>query len=51
MKKPMPKAKNDAPVIVEGLRKSFGKQVVLDDIDLTVEAGETLAVLGTQRHW
>ena len=46
MKKQMHKAKDDAPVIVQGLRKSFGKQIVLDGIDLTVEAGETVAVLG-----
>jgi phospholipid/cholesterol/gamma-HCH transport system ATP-binding protein len=35
-----------APVVVAGLRKSFGKQTVLDGIDLAVEAGETVAVLG-----
>jgi phospholipid/cholesterol/gamma-HCH transport system ATP-binding protein len=46
MKKQMQKSKDDSPVIVQGLRKSFGKQVVLDGIDLTVEAGETIAVLG-----
>ena len=44
--KRLPKAKDDAPVTVRGLRKSFGEQVVLDGIDLTVEAGETVAVLG-----
>ena len=44
--KRLPQAKDDAPVIVQGLRKSFGKQVVLDGIDLIVEAGETVAVLG-----
>jgi ABC-2 type transport system ATP-binding protein len=31
---------------VRGLRKSFGKQVVLDDIDLTVESGTVFALLG-----
>jgi len=46
MKKQLPKAKDDAPLMVRGLRKSFGKQIVLDGIDLTVEAGETVAVLG-----
>lgn len=46
MKKLVHKAKVDAPVIVQGLHKSFGKQNVLDGIDLTVEAGETVAVLG-----
>ena len=34
------------PIAIEGLRKSFGNQVVLDGIDLTVKHGETLAVLG-----
>jgi phospholipid/cholesterol/gamma-HCH transport system ATP-binding protein len=38
--------KADSPVIVTGLRKSFGKQTVLDGIDLRVERGETVAVLG-----
>jgi phospholipid/cholesterol/gamma-HCH transport system ATP-binding protein len=33
-------------VILRGLHKSFGSQIVLDGIDLTVENGETLAVLG-----
>ena len=46
MKKQMAKAKDDAPVVVQGLRKSFGKQTVLDGIDLTVEAGETVTILG-----
>ncbi len=31
---------------LEGVRKSFGKQVVLDGVDLLVEPGETVAVLG-----
>jgi phospholipid/cholesterol/gamma-HCH transport system ATP-binding protein len=34
------------PVVVKGLRKSFGAQQVLKGIDLTVEKGEILAVLG-----
>jgi phospholipid/cholesterol/gamma-HCH transport system ATP-binding protein len=33
-------------VVLRGLRKSFGAQVVLNGIDLTVARGETLAVLG-----
>jgi phospholipid/cholesterol/gamma-HCH transport system ATP-binding protein len=33
-------------VVLRDLHKSFGKQVVLDGIDLTVKSGETLAVLG-----
>lgn len=38
--------KSDAPVVVSGLHKSFGKQTVLDGIDLRVQRGETVAVLG-----
>src|SRR5580698_5909611 len=34
------------PVVIKGLRKSFGEQQVLKGIDLTVEKGEILAVLG-----
>jgi phospholipid/cholesterol/gamma-HCH transport system ATP-binding protein len=34
------------PVVVKGLRKSFGEQQVLRGIDLTVNKGEILAVLG-----
>lgn len=33
-------------MVLRGLRKSFGSQTVLDGLDLTVESGETLAVLG-----
>ena len=33
-------------MVLRGLRKSFGAQVVLNGIDLTVARGETLAVLG-----
>jgi phospholipid/cholesterol/gamma-HCH transport system ATP-binding protein len=46
MKSRIAKSKDDAPVVIKGLRKSFGKQTVLDGIDLTVQAGETVAVLG-----
>ncbi len=31
---------------VEGLRKAFGDHVVLDGIDLTIEQGESLVILG-----
>jgi len=31
---------------LEDVRKSFGKQVVLDGVDLVVQSGETVAVLG-----
>ena len=34
------------PVGVKGLRKSFGEQQVLKGIDLTVDKGEILAILG-----
>lgn len=35
------------PVVVNGLRKSFGAQQVLKGIDLFVNKGEILAILGT----
>src|ERR1700680_4383432 len=39
--------KSEAPaVVLKGLHRSFGPQIVLDGIDLTVKSGETLAVLG-----
>ena len=38
---------SDAPaLLLQGIHKSFGSQIVLNGIDLTVGAGETLAVLG-----
>jgi len=37
---------NEPPIVVKGLRKSFGSQNVLDGIDLTIARGETVAVLG-----
>src|SRR5215831_8424266 len=36
----------ETPIRVRGLRKSFGRQVVLDGIDMETRKGETLAVLG-----
>jgi polar amino acid transport system ATP-binding protein len=40
-------ARATAPVVrVEGVRKSFGDNVVLDGIDLTVTAGEALVIIG-----
>jgi phospholipid/cholesterol/gamma-HCH transport system ATP-binding protein len=40
-------AKSEGPaVVLRGLHRSFGSQIVLDGIDLTVASGETLAVLG-----
>jgi phospholipid/cholesterol/gamma-HCH transport system ATP-binding protein len=39
--------KNDGPaVVIRGLHKSFGKQIVLNGVNLTVKSGETLAMLG-----
>ena len=40
------KTNGEPPVVLRGLHKSFGAQVVLNGIDLTVARGETLAVLG-----
>jgi phospholipid/cholesterol/gamma-HCH transport system ATP-binding protein len=40
------KDNKDKPIVVKGLHKSFGEQTVLNGIDLTVEPGENLAVLG-----
>jgi phospholipid/cholesterol/gamma-HCH transport system ATP-binding protein len=34
------------PIVVKGLRKSFGEQQVLKGIDLSVNKGEILAILG-----
>jgi len=36
----------DSPIAVEGLRKAFGDQTVLNGISLSVARGETVAVLG-----
>jgi phospholipid/cholesterol/gamma-HCH transport system ATP-binding protein len=38
--------KNESPVIVKDLHKSFGRQKVLDGVDMEVARGETLSVLG-----
>lgn len=35
-----------AAILVRGLHKSFGRQVVLDGLDLEVDAGEVFALLG-----
>jgi ABC-2 type transport system ATP-binding protein len=45
MVKPMPTA-TTAMITVRGLRKSFGEQLVLDGVDLTVSAGTVYALLG-----
>ncbi|KAF2411625.1 ABC transporter ATP-binding protein, partial [Microbacterium sp. B35-04] len=33
-------------IVVEGLRKTFGRQLVLDGLDLHVARGEVFALLG-----
>jgi phospholipid/cholesterol/gamma-HCH transport system ATP-binding protein len=38
--------KPEAPILVQGLYKSFGRQKVLNGIDLKVTRGQTVAVLG-----
>src|SRR6266851_3191438 len=45
-KKKESKRKDEAPIVVQGLRKAFGDRKVLDGIDLTIARGETVAVLG-----
>jgi phospholipid/cholesterol/gamma-HCH transport system ATP-binding protein len=47
MTSPTTETPQDAfPIQVKGLRKSFGKQKVLNGIDLEVKKGDTLSVLG-----
>jgi len=42
-----PAPANDAPTVeVRGLGKSFGDHRVLDDVNLTVDSGETVCILG-----
>jgi ABC-type polar amino acid transport system ATPase subunit len=41
-----PAVQSGAVVRAEGLKKSFGDTVVLDGIDLSVDSGETLVVIG-----
>lgn len=38
--------KVERPIVIKALHKSFGDQTVLNGIDLAVELGETLAILG-----
>lgn len=40
------KVEKGAAVVIRGLRKSFGKQTVLDGVDLSVQAGTVFALLG-----
>ena len=46
MRENLEKTNGDSPVVLRGLHKAFGDQVVLNGIDMTVARGETLAVLG-----
>jgi phospholipid/cholesterol/gamma-HCH transport system ATP-binding protein len=46
LKVDLEKTNGDPPVVLRGLHKAFGSQVVLNGIDMTVARGETLAVLG-----
>jgi polar amino acid transport system permease protein len=39
-------SRNNVAVSVDGLRKAYEKQVVLDGVDLTVQIGEVVALLG-----
>jgi phospholipid/cholesterol/gamma-HCH transport system ATP-binding protein len=39
-------AKSEPPIAVAGLHKSFGKQIVLDDITFELAAGQVTCVLG-----
>jgi phospholipid/cholesterol/gamma-HCH transport system ATP-binding protein len=39
-------ATGDNPIVIQGLRKAYGKQVVLNGIDLTIEHGKTVSILG-----
>ena len=42
----MPKPAGTPKIAVRGLRKSFGRKVVLDGLDLEIGAGESLVVIG-----
>jgi len=46
LKEDLEKTNGDPPVVLRGLHKAFGDQVVLNGIDMMVARGETLAVLG-----
>jgi phospholipid/cholesterol/gamma-HCH transport system ATP-binding protein len=45
-KEPTKKPKSDVIIQIKGLKKSFGKKDVLKDINLEVDRGENLVVLG-----
>ena len=37
---------SDAKIKISGLKKSFGKKIVLDGVDLEIAKGESLVVIG-----
>lgn len=41
-----PRFSGEHPIVVRGLRNSFGEQVVHEDLDLTVNRGEIIGVVG-----
>jgi ABC-type polar amino acid transport system ATPase subunit len=43
---PVPQSTSEPIVRLEGVRKSFGDNLVLDGIDVTVAAGEVLTIIG-----
>jgi phospholipid/cholesterol/gamma-HCH transport system ATP-binding protein len=45
-KEPTQKPKKEAIIVIKGLKKSFGKKNVLKDINLEVDRGENVVVLG-----
>lgn len=42
----MPQEENSLPIQVTDLHKSFGRQTVLDGVELQVRQAETVAVMG-----
>jgi phospholipid/cholesterol/gamma-HCH transport system ATP-binding protein len=42
----MTRAASTAKVELRGVKKRFGKKIVLDGVDLTIEAGQSLVVIG-----
>ena len=44
---PPDQSKSQGPsIVIRALRKTFGSQIVLDGIDLTIEPGKTVSILG-----